>query len=111
MWRPNILPLKCGEVVFKPAISKPKRQAGTAGRTSTFSNSLARMQIALPAKPDDARAAGANHLDFDPVVQSKFLDSLNLVRTADDFRNNGRLAAAQTIQRNQVSHCSSPPVA
>lgn len=63
----------------------------------------------MAGKADDARAAGADHGDLDPIVQPKFLDALNLIRTPNYFGDPTRLAGAQSIQRNQSSHCSHPP--
>jgi len=58
----------------------------------------------LTGQTENARFAGPHDCDFDPTAKPKFLDALDLLRSADNLDNFGNFPGLQTIQRNKLVH-------
>jgi hypothetical protein len=58
--------------------------------------------------PNDARVAGAKHLDLSAATQAEFLQSMHVIDRPDDPAHFGGLTRSQTAKRNDVIHELAP---
>ena len=59
----------------------------------------------VTGQPHDARCARLDHLNRDPTLQPKLMQSVNVTGITDNLVNLGELARPQHAERNQVYHC------
>jgi len=56
----------------------------------------------VSGKADDAGRTWLEHLDQHPASQSKFFQTMHVVRLANQLVNLGNFASGQKMQRNDV---------